>query len=470
MADFGYDVADYTGIDPRFGTLADFDDLLAAAHARGLKLLLDFVPNHSSSEHPWFQASRSARTDPKRDWYIWRDPAPGGGPPNNWQSFFGGSAWEYDDASGQYYLHLFLKEQPDLNWRNPAVQAAMLDAMRFWFDRGVDGFRIDVLWLAMKHADYLDNPPNPAWREGMQDIDRLLPMHSADQPEITQVVTAMRALADGYDARVLIGEIYLPFDRLVTYYGPDGGGVHLPFNFELLQTPWTAQAIAKLITDYEAALPPGAWPNWVLGNHDKPRIAARVGQAQARVAAVLLLTLRGTPTLYAGDEIGLTGEPIPPDRIRDPQALRELGIAFNRDEVRMPMPWNDGPQAGFTTGEPWLPLQSDWPTRNVAAQAADPASLLALHRDLLHLRRKHAALAIGDIALIAVEGDVLAYERTFGDERLVIALNLGALDQHVTLPEGELLLSTLNEPVPESDRGGEITLAPDEAIILRVSR
>ncbi|HEX8418806.1 MAG TPA: alpha-amylase family glycosyl hydrolase [Sphingomonas sp.] len=470
MADFGYDVADYTGIDPRFGTLADFDDLLAAAHARGLKLLLDFVPNHSSSEHPWFQASRSARTDPKRDWYIWRDPAPGGGPPNNWQSFFGGSAWEYDDASGQYYLHLFLKEQPDLNWRNPAVQAAMLDAMRFWFDRGVDGFRIDVLWLAIKHAEYPDNPPNPAWREGMQDIDRLLPLHSADQPEITQVVTAMRALADGYDARVLIGEIYLPFDRLVTYYGPDGGGVHLPFNFELLQTPWTAQAIAKLITDYEAALPPGAWPNWVLGNHDKPRMAARVGQAQARVAAVLLLTLRGTPTLYAGDEIGLTGDPIPTDQIRDPQALREPGIAFNRDEVRMPMPWNDGPQAGFTTGEPWLPLNSDWSTRNVAAQAADPASLLALHRDLLHLRRKHAALAIGDITLIAVEGDVLAYERTSGDERLVIALNLGALDQHVTLPEGELLLSTLNEPVPESDRGGEITLAPDEAIILRISR
>ena len=464
MADFGYDVADYCGIEPTFGTLADFDDLLAAAHARGLKLLLDFVPNHSSNQHPWFVESRSSRTNPKRDWYIWRDARPDGSPPNNWQSYFGGSAWEWDEATGQYYLHLFLKEQPDLNWRNPDLKAAMLDAMRFWFDRGVDGFRIDVLWLAIKHANFPDNPANPVWREGMQDIDRLLPAYSADQPEMAAIVAGMRGVADDYDARVLIGEIYLPYDRLVTYYGPGGaGGVHLPFNFELLHVAWTAPAIARLITDYEAALPPGAWPNWVLGNHDKPRIAARVGEAQARVAAVLLLTLRGTPTLYYGDEIGLVGEPIPAGRIRDPQALREPGVAFNRDEVRTPMPWNASANAGFTTGEPWLPLNSDWPTRNVAAQAADAGSLLALHRDLLALRRKHAGLSVGDFALVRGEGDVLVYERRYGHERIVVALNLGASERPISLPPGELLLST--HPAPTTPAA----LRADEAVILLAS-
>ena len=467
MADFGYDVADYRGIAAEFGTMADFDSLLGAAHARGLKLVLDFVPNHSSDRHPWFLASRSSRDDPRRDWYIWRDPAPDGGPPNNWQSFFGGPAWTHDEATGQYYLHQFLKEQPELNWRSPDLKAAMLDAMRFWFDKGVDGFRIDVLWLAMKHPDLPDNPPNPAWREGMQDIDRLLPAHSADQPEVMEIVSAMRGVADEYRERVLVGEIYLPVERLVAYYGEGGAGVHLPFNFHLLLTDWTAPTLGALIEQYEAALPAGAWPNWVLGNHDKPRIAARVGPAQARVAAMLLLTLRGTPTLYQGDELGLTGEPIPADRIRDPQALREPGVAFNRDEVRQPMPWDGSPHAGFSTGEPWLPLNADWPTRNVAAEAADPASMLTLHRQLLALRRAHPALALGEVKVLAVEGDVLAYERRLGDGRLLVALNVGHEAASAALPAGDWapLLSTLaGLPAPAS---GTLALRPDEGVILR---
>ena len=474
MADGGYDVADYTGIDPLFGTLADFDRLLAATHARGLKLLLDFVPNHSSDRHPWFLASRSARDDPHRDWYIWRDPAPDGGPPNNWQSFFGGPAWTWDEGTGQYYLHQFLPEQPELNWRSPALAAAMLEAMRFWFRRGIDGFRLDVLWLVMKHADLPDNPPNPDWREGMQDIDRLLPLHSANRPEAMEVVRAMRGVADEYDAkgqngRVLIGEIYLPIERLVSYYGTAGDGVHLPFNFHLLLTEWTAPALHDLIARYEAALPAGAWPNWVLGNHDKPRIAARVGPAQARVAAVLLLTLRGTPTIYQGDELGLAGEPIPPERIRDPQALREPGVAFNRDEVRQPMPWDASAHAGFSTAEPWLPLPSDWATRNVASEAADPHSMLSLHRDLLALRRARPALAVGDIVLAPVAGAVLAYERRHGGERLFVALNLGGSEQTMPLPEGpwQRLFSTRPDGVAEP--AGTLALHPDEAVILALA-
>ncbi|WP_442679828.1 alpha-amylase family glycosyl hydrolase [Sphingomonas sp. ASY06-1R] len=467
MVDFGYDVADYTGVHPMFGTLADFDRLLAAAHARGLKLLLDFVPNHSSDQHPWFLESRSSRTSAKRDWYIWRDPAPDGGPPNNWISDFGGSAWDYDPATGQYYYHAMLREQPDLNWRNPELKAAMLDAMRFWFDRGVDGFRVDILWHMIKAAAFPDNPANPDWAEGMADKDRVLQLHSTDQPEVFELAAEMRALADSYEKdgqpRVLVGEIYLPVERLMAYYGQAGEGVHLPFNFQLVEAAWNARAIHRMVADYERALPPGGWPNWVLGNHDRPRIATRVGAAQARVAAMLLLTMRGTPTLYYGDELGLTDVAIPPELVQDPRELREPGLGFGRDPVRTPMPWGDSAQAGFTTGTPWLPLNDDWRTRNVAVEAADPASMLALHRALLALRRAHPALAIGTVRLIAAEGDVLAYERFHQGEKIVVALNLGGQEQAVTLPAGRLLLSTL----PSGDYAPG-RLAPDQGIVLLV--
>ena len=464
MADFGYDVADYCDIDPRFGSLADFDDLLAAVHARGLKLLLDFVPNHSSDRHPWFIESRSSRDNPKRDWYLWRDARPDGSPPNNWISDFGGPAWEWDAVTGQYYYHAFLKEQPDLNWRNPDVRRAMLDVLRFWLDRGVDGFRIDVLWHLIKRDDLPDNPPNPAYLPTMGEMHRVLQTHSTDQPEVHEIAADMREIADRYaDDRVLIGEIYLPIDRLVSYYGVEAPGVHLPFNFQLIDAAWDAGGLATMIAAYEAALPAGGWPNWVLGNHDRPRIATRVGRAQARVAAVLLLTLRGTPTIYYGDEIGMTDVAIPPDRAVDPREVREPGLGLGRDPVRTPMPWNASGHAGFSTAEPWLPLGPDWQARNVAAEAADPCSMLALYRDLLALRRKHAALAIGDIDRIAADGNVLIYRRSYRDEAVLVALNLSAEAQPVSLPPGEIILSTLAGE-PKLQR-----LRANEAVILRVT-
>jgi len=445
MADFGYDVADYCDVDPCFGTLADFDTLVAKAHALRLKVLLDFVPNHSSDQHPWFVESRASRDNPKRDWYIWRDPSPGGGPPNNWISDFGGPAWEYDAATGQYYGHAFLPEQPDLNWRNPAVRAAMYDVLRFWFDRGVDGFRIDVLWHMVKHKDFIDNPRNPAWHPAMGEMHRVLQLHSTDQPEVHGIAVDMRAIADEYGERVLIGEIYLPVDRLMAYYGTDRAGVHLPFNFLLIDAPWDAAALAKLISGYEAALPPGGWPNWVLGNHDRPRIATKRGIAQARVAAMLLLTLRGTPTLYYGDEIGMIDGTIPADRVTDPRELREPGLGLGRDPVRTPMQWDSSPNAGFSRGEPWLPLGADWVTRNVAAQDGDPDSMLALYRALLALRRTHPALAIGDFRLVDAPDGVLAYERCLDDEAITVALNL--TDRAIPMPlPGRTLLSTLPAP------------------------
>jgi len=465
MADFGYDVSDYRDVDPLFGSLADFDRLLAATHARGLKLLLDFVPNHSSDQHPWFVESRASRDGPKRDWYIWRDAAPGGGPPNNWISDFGGSAWTWDAATGQYYYHAFLREQPDLNWRNPDLRAAMIDALRFWFDRGVDGFRIDVLWHMIKAADFPDNPVNPDWRPEMGEMHKVLQRHSTDQPEVHAIAAGMRALADTYKGRVLVGEIYLPVDRLMAYYGRETPEVHLPFNFQLIDAPWDAPTLRRIIADYEAALPPGGWPNWVLGNHDRPRVAAKRGEAQARVAAMLLLTLRGTPTLYYGDEIGIGAVEIPPDKVQDPRELREPGLGLGRDPVRTPMPWDNAAHAGFSTAEPWLPLNPDWPTRNVAAQRGDPRSMLALHRALLGLRRKIAALSVGDLVLVDADDEVLAYERRHDGVRLLIALNLGAHMRtfpiaHFAVP----LLSTLND-MPNVSMG-MMTLRPDEGLIL----
>lgn len=471
MADFGYDVADYCNVEPMFGDLAAFDLLLTEVHRRSLKLLLDFVPNHSSTEHPWFVESRASRDNPKRDWYFWRDPVPDGGPPNNWTSDMGGSSWEFDPKTGQYYLHTFLKEQADLNWRNPAVRAAMMDVMRFWLDRGVDGFRIDVLWHCIKAEDLRDNPLNPAFTPDMGEKLKVLQQYSANQPEIHEITHAFRKLADEYGAkgqdRLLVGEIFLPLDQLMTYYGSaERPGVQLPFNFQLLEARWDAVELATLIADYEAALPPGGWPNWVMGSHDAPRIAGRLGEAQARIAAMLLLTLRGTPTLYQGDELGIGKVTIPPDRIRDPQDLRQPGLGLGRDGARTPMPWNDSPHAGFSTTEPWLPLNDDWRTRNVAALEDDRNSMLNLYRRLLALRRSHAALSAGDFTLLPSDPEVLQYERSADAERLMIALNLGTQPRRIRIPAGsriaEPLLSTI------ASRHFDGGLAANEGLVLRM--
>lgn len=470
MADFGYDVSDYTGIHPLFGTMDDFDRLLEETHRRGLKLILDLVPNHSSEEHPWFLESRSSRESPRRDWYLWRDPAPDGGPPNNWLSVFGGSAWEYDPATGQYYYHAFLKEQPDLNWRNPEVQSAMLDVMRFWLDRGVDGFRVDVMWHMIKDDQFRDNPPNPDYDPLEQgEFRSLVPAFSTDQQEVHDIVAMMRRLTDRYSDRVLIGEIYLPLDRLVAYYGEDGGGAHLPFNFQLILLPWDAPMIFATVSEYEGALPPDGWPNWVLGNHDKSRIASRVGGEQARVAAMLLLTLRGTPTLYYGDEIGMTDVAIPPELVQDPHEMNEPGKGLGRDPERTPMQWDATENAGFTRGTPWLPLPVDYGERNVAAQRDDPDSMLSLHRRLLELRRREPALSVGGYAPVVATEQIMAYLREHDGRTLLVALNLGHEPGYLTPqkwePRGTVLLGTHRNREGTTIEG-RIELRGDEGVVV----
>jgi alpha-glucosidase len=469
MADFGYDISDYTDIAPLFGSLADFDALVDAAHRNDLKVLLDLVPNHTSDRHPWFAASRRSREDPQRDWYIWRDPAPDGGPPNNWLSAFGGSAWQLDPATGQYYYHAFLARQPDLNWRNAKVRAAIHDVMRFWLARGVDGFRVDVIWHLIKDAEFRDNPENPAYAPDRPPHDRLLPLYTSDRPEVHEVIAGLRRVVDEFDDRVLIGEIYLPIERLVAYYGVDLGGAHLPFNFTLLSAPWNAREIDRLIGEYEAALPKGGWPNWVLGNHDRPRVASRIGRDQARIAAMLMLTVRGTPTIYYGDEIGMTQVAIPPERVQDPFEKNVPGIGVGRDGCRTPMQWSAQRNAGFTGGEPWLPLANDFRSENVENQRADPASILNMHRRLVALRRARPALTAGAYRPLAVEGDLLLYRREHAGDEVTVALNLGLEPTTVLLermpPNARVLLSSHADREGERIEG-EIDLRGNEGLVI----
>ena len=463
MKDFGYDISDHTAIDPRFGSLADFDALVAAAHERGLRVLLDFVPNHTSEEHPWFTQSP--------DFYVWRDPAPEGGPPNNWLSVFGGPAWTYDSQRAQFYSHAYLREQPDLDWRNPAVREAMLGVLRFWLDRCVDGFRVDALRQVLKDPEWRDNPPSPDFRSGLPEYDSLLPVRSADHDDLAPVAAMAQAIAehgDPAEERVMIGEIYLPFERLVRYYG---AGVQLPSNMHLISTRWEPRALAGLVEQYEAALPPGAWPNWVLGNHDRRRLASRLGPAQARVAAMLLLTLRGTPMLYNGDELGMTDVPIPPERVQDPYEKNSPGLGVGRDPVRTPMQWDSSPNGGFCPPEvePWLPL-GDAPGLDVETQRGDPRSMLSLYRELLALRRGSEALAAGGYRTVTAGDATFAYLRESPGEAMLVALNLSTELQAVPLvePAGRVRLSTYLDG-REDDAQRDLLLRPGEGVVVEIA-
>src|SRR4051812_25724862 len=472
MADFGYDVADYTGIEPLFGTMADFDSLLQDMHRRGLKLILDLVPNHTSDRHAWFLESRSSRDNPKRDWYIWRDPAPGGGPPNDWLSEFGGGAWQFDPTTAQYYYHAFLAAQPDLNWRNPELRNAMYDVMRFWLRRGVDGFRVDVIWHLIKDDQFRDNPPNPKFRCGDPPHHAVVPLYTTDRPEVHGVIEEMRQVVDEFQDRVLIGEIYLPVERLVAYYGRDLSGVHLPFNFSLLKAPWNARHLARLIDEYEEALPAGGWPNWVLGNHDQPRIASRVGLDQARVAAMLLLTLRGTPTIYYGDEIGMEQVQIKPEDVRDRFEMNVPGQGLGRDGCRVPIPWDGSPYAVFSGTRPWLPVPENFQVQNVAEQHKQAGSMLELHRNLIEMRKRSRALQCGSYRPLVATGELLLYVRQHGSERVMVALNLGPEPTAVTFPAGGLggrILLSSNCDRRNEELARELVLRGHEGALIELS-
>ena len=479
QADFGYDVSDYRGVDPQYGTLADFDRMAARAHDLGLKLIVDVVPNHSSDQHPWFAESRANRDNPKREWYVWRDPKPDGSPPNNWLSHFGGPAWTLDDATGQCYLHSFLREQPDLNWRHAPVEAEVLDTLRFWMARGVDGFRIDVARAILKDPELRDNPPaeKVTFHKPTGDYDSQAHVHDQDHPDVYGAHARIRAAVDGFGdgERVTIGEIHeYDFPKWATYYGqPDGrgglDGLHMPFNFGLLATPWTASGLRAHVDAIEAALPDGAWPNYVLGNHDEARLATRLGAESARLAGMLLLTLRGAPTLYYGDELGMTEVDVPLDRRRDPWAERSGHPELSRDGCRTPMPWDASPGAGFAdSGRPdayWLPLNPDHATVNVETQDADADSTLAFYRRALRLRGASAALQTGTYTpLDGLPESVFGFERTEGDSRALVLLHVGAGEATVDIPEAfrdaPVALATHDRAQEGEPAGARVTLGP----------
>ena len=457
MADFGYDVSDYCDIDPAFGTLADMDELIAECHERGMRLMLDWVPNHTSVEHRWFQDSRTDRTNPKADWYVWRDQ-----PTNNWLCSFSDAApaWTFDPIRSQWYLHCFLREQPDLNWDNPDVEQAMHDTLRFWLQRGVDGFRMDVVHLIGKQLDCDD--PIRAVEKGYSHV----PFN--DVPVTHERLRRIRAVLDSYPGeRASVGEVYLLDESaMATYYGT-GDELHLSFNFAFLWAKWDAAALRERISSTIAHLGPiGAWPTWVISNHDVPRHRQRYGgtEAAARMAAIMLLTLPGTPFMYQGEELGLLDAVVSGEQQRDPGG---------RDGCRAPIPWTPDAEDGRSgaayhgwPAEPWLPFAPESRFRNVATMRGDEESILHLYRNLLTLRHAHPELQIGGFRLLDSDEHVLAYERSAGAQRCVVVLNLG--DRPTTMHEVEHGVVLLGSSESAAHSEGELIVAPKSAVIVQL--
>lgn len=466
MADGGYDIVDHCDIDPLFGTMDDFTALLDDAHARGLKLVLDFVPNHTSDRHPWFAESRASRNNSKRDWYIWRDPHPDGGPPSNWASHFGGSAWTLDETTGQYYYHAFLTAQPDLNWRSPELRAAMHDVMRFWLRRGVDGFRVDAVTNLVEDDLLRDDPPNPDFRRGMSPDTKFRRVFTKDRPETHEFIGGMRDVLDEFPDRVLIGEVHLPLARAMAYYGGERPYFHLPFNFQLIESPWDCRSISAAIDQYRMLLPDNAWPNWVLGNHDEVRLATRIGDDQTRIAAMLLMTLRGTPFIYNGDELGMRKVPVAHRQTRDVRVKTMGSHRYSRDGARTPMRWDSSPGSGFTdSGCPWLPLGESTNPNDVARQRTDRNSLLNLYRDLIALCRETPALIGGELVPLPTCREILEYERHGRGQRLRIALNLSGKKHRIAFDGNwRVMITTFRDRAGETV-SGRLTLRPHEGMI-----
>jgi alpha-glucosidase len=475
--DWGYDVSDYRSVHPDLGTLADLDALVAEAGRRGIRVLLDLVPNHTSSAHPWFVAASSGRDSPVRDYYVWAGPAPGGGPPNNWIAATGGPAWTFDEPSGQYYLHNFLPSQPDLNWWNPAVHAEFEEILKFWFSRGVAGFRIDVAHGLYKDKQLRDNPPAGPGSHPMLH-SHFDPRYNSNRPEVHEVYRNWRRLAGGYDPpRLLLGETWVfPVEAMLKYYGNDDE-LQLAFNFPFLFSGFSAPQLAEVAGQTFAGLPDRSCPVWTGSNHDVSRLATRWAEGderRARLAMLILTTLPGTVTVYYGDEIGMTDVEVPPQQQRDTMTRNDPGRRPSRDRARTPMQWSAEGGAGFCPAgvKPWLPF-GDHQRVNVAAQRDQPGSTLTLVRDLIALRRSEmgrsetgrpeTAGRARDYQPLAVTGECWAYRAG----NLVVAANLSGQPAEVAVRAGELLLTTGEPPVIAGD---SITLGAWQGAVMRAPR
>jgi alpha-glucosidase len=465
--DWGYDVSDYCAVQPEMGTVADLDQLVADARSRGIRILLDFVPNHSSDQHPWFVESRSSRGASKRDWYVWADPKPDGSPPNNWLSSFGGPAWKYDKATAQSYMYNHLSSQPDLNWWNDDVRTEFDRIVRFWFDRGIAGFRIDVCNLIVKDAELRDNPPATEADDADTQMFGQRSVYNGNRPEVHDVIRRWRAIAESYDPpRVLVGETPVDDSEVLARFYGNGDELNLAFNFPFITAEFRAEPLRAIVEATEARLPAGAWPAWTGSNHDMFRLASRWAGGDARkvrCALTMLLTLRGTPILFQGDEIGLPDVVVPHELMRDPLGVRYMPHYAGRDAGRTPMHWRDAPGGGFTEPgvTPWLPI-GDTTTSNVEGQRGDPDSILELTRDLIALRKRTPDLQVGDYATIPTVDGAWAWNR---GASVVVAMNLADSDATVEVPAGRVLFGTARARVDEVVEGA-LRLQAWEALII----
>jgi len=459
--DGGYDVVDYRSIDSRFGTMADFDELVKVVHSRGMKLLMDFVPNHTSDKHPWFRESRLGRDNAKRDWYIWADAKSDGGLPNNWLSHMGGPAWTLDESTGQYYLHLFTSAQPDLNWRNPEVRNAMMENLRFWLRRGIDGYRVDAVGALLKDAALRDDPPNPRYRAGVsRPADANERLYSNLSEVTDEVMEPFCQIIAEHTDDYLLSEAYLNVPGLHALYGAcRQHNIHAPFNFNLMSLSWGAAEFRSFIDEYEASLGPDDWPNYVLGNHDHPRLISRVGPERARLLAFLQMTLRGLPVVYYGDEIGIK------NGVKNTTEIRDV--------ARTPMPWTGEIGAGFTTGQPWLPLAPGSVESNVADESRQPDSMLHLYQYLVHLRKTSSALADGTYRSLDLQNPaVFGFARETGLSQCYVLLNFTGAVQEVRLGTiGRWIAGTARiEGDGQEHPGGSIRLSPYEGRLYERNR
>ncbi len=472
MADFGYDISDYCDIHPVFGSLEDFKLLLSEAHKRGIKVMMDFVPNHTSDQHPWFIDALSSRTSDKRDYYVWRDPKPDGSPPNNWLSLFGGSMWQRDDASGQYYLHSFLKEQPDLNWDNPRVREEMKKVLKFWLELGVDGFRADAVWHMAKDDQLRDNPTNKKFNGSKDDYGSLIHTHSRYGPKLFEYLKELTEVLAEYKDRIMVFENYPDpslgdvMHQYRQFYDVQPG-IGMPFNFEAMFLPWDADEFAKFMERFQKMLRPNDTPVYCLSNHDQSRIVTRFGLEQARLIAIMLLTQPGLPTIYYGDEIGMADGKILPHQIQDPSGKQNA--MGGRDPQRTPMQWSIGKHAGFTAHIPWLPVAKNADQYNVALEQRDTDSFLSLYKTLLRIRSQDDTLIKGDFRpLHRHHKEILAYERKGKSSHYLVLLNFSDTVQTAFASyTGRVVCSSHPAQKPLISPDGEIELAPYEGVVIR---
>lgn len=477
MRDGGYDVSDYYNVDPRFGTLQDMDNLLMKANTHGMRVIMDLVANHTSDQHPWFEQSLK-RTDGKDDWYIWRDgrtPGPDGEPPNNWRTFFDNkSAWTYYEERQQWNFHKFLPEQPDLNMWNTKVQDAVINVMRFWLDKGVSGFRLDVFDHLFEEPSFRDMKPNPNWQKGQAPIEQLQWQEMYLRPEVYQFAQKIRSALSHYDDReiVLLGENNSnDLDHIRRLYGENRDGLHMPSNLRLCGSSADMEFLKMEAETYLSAIADRGWPNWVLGNHDNRRLVSRAGQQNARLAAMFLLTVRGTPIIYNGDEIGMTDGVISPHQMRDEQGIN-LGAEFSRDLSRTPMQWNSRPGTGFTHPEmhdkTWLPINPNYREINVEDQLSDPNSILNLHRRLLALRKFRPVLISGDFEQLESPENVMVYVRTgMNGDRILVGLNGSGGEKTVLLPGAGNSLVASDGRIPNIS-GNKLKLEPKQGVVVNI--